>query len=107
MYFTDRGIEELDTRRGEESVTLAWLAQRLREFVDLNPEFETPGGAPGDLAGATRRRRRPRRVSGVFDERPVRRVERRPDADLDRREWPYVLPPVAALLRDGLDLPAG
>jgi hypothetical protein len=42
MYFTDRGIEELDTRRGEESVTLAWLAQRLREFVDLNPEFETP-----------------------------------------------------------------
>jgi hypothetical protein len=42
MYFTDRGIEELDRRRGEEQVSLAWLAERLREFVDLNPEFETP-----------------------------------------------------------------
>lgn len=42
MYFTDRGIEELVDRRGEESVTLEWLAERLRDFVDLNPEFETP-----------------------------------------------------------------
>ena len=42
MYFTDRGIEELEQRRGEEQVSLAWLAERLREFVDLNPEFETP-----------------------------------------------------------------
>ena len=42
MYFTDRGIEELDDRRGEERVSLAWVAERLREFVDLNPEFETP-----------------------------------------------------------------
>ena len=42
MYFTDRGIEELQTRRGEESVTLAWLAERLQEFVDLNPDFEVP-----------------------------------------------------------------
>ena len=42
MYFTDRGIEELQERRGEESVTLDWLAERLREFVDLNPEMETP-----------------------------------------------------------------
>ena len=42
MYFTDRGIEELEGRRGEEDVTLAWVAERLREFVDLNPEFETP-----------------------------------------------------------------
>lgn len=41
MYFTDRGIEELEQRRGEEEVTLAWLADRLRAFVDLNPEFET------------------------------------------------------------------
>lgn len=40
MYFTDRGIEELEQRRGEEEVTLAWLADRLREFVDHNPEFE-------------------------------------------------------------------
>jgi hypothetical protein len=42
LYFTDRGIEELEQRRGEESVTLSWLAERLRDFVDLNPEFETP-----------------------------------------------------------------
>ena len=42
MYFTDRGIEELVSRRGDEDVTLAWVAERLREFVDLNPEFETP-----------------------------------------------------------------
>ncbi|MET7394709.1 DUF6104 family protein [Dactylosporangium sp. AC04546] len=42
MYFTDRGIEELATRRGEEEVTIEWLAERLRDFVDQNPEFETP-----------------------------------------------------------------
>jgi hypothetical protein len=42
MYFTDRGIEELPARRGEDEVTLAWLADQLRAFVDLNPEFETP-----------------------------------------------------------------
>jgi Family of unknown function (DUF6104) len=42
MYFTDRGIEELESRRGEESVTLAWLAARLQEFVDRNPDFEVP-----------------------------------------------------------------
>ncbi|GAA4240494.1 DUF6104 family protein [Actinomadura meridiana] len=41
MYFTDRGIEELADRRGGEEASLAWLAERLREFVDLNPEFET------------------------------------------------------------------
>ena len=41
MYFTDRGIEELEKRRGEEEVTLAWLAEQLRIFTDLNPEFET------------------------------------------------------------------
>jgi len=42
MYFTDRGIEELAQRRGDEQVSLDWVAERLREFVDLNPEFETP-----------------------------------------------------------------
>ncbi|KOX20972.1 hypothetical protein ADK67_28435 [Saccharothrix sp. NRRL B-16348] len=41
MYFTDRGIEELESRRGEEEVTFAWLADKLRAFVDLNPDFET------------------------------------------------------------------
>ena len=42
MYFTDRGIEELEKRRGHEEVTLAWLAERLQEFTDIHPEFETP-----------------------------------------------------------------
>jgi hypothetical protein len=42
MYFTDRGIVELASRRGTEEVTIEWLAERLRDFVDLNPEFETP-----------------------------------------------------------------
>jgi hypothetical protein len=42
VYFTDRGIEELAERRGEEQVTLAWLAERLRQFVDLHPDVEVP-----------------------------------------------------------------
>ncbi|PJJ56475.1 hypothetical protein CLV56_0684 [Mumia flava] len=42
MYFTDRGIEELAGRRGDEEVSLAWLAERLTEFVDVHPEFEVP-----------------------------------------------------------------
>ncbi|WP_375433409.1 DUF6104 family protein [uncultured Friedmanniella sp.] len=42
MYFTDRGIEELAGRRGDDEVSLAWLAEQLSTFVDLNPEFETP-----------------------------------------------------------------
>lgn len=41
MYFTDRGVEELTTRRGDEEVTLAWVAERLSEFTDVQPEFET------------------------------------------------------------------
>jgi hypothetical protein len=41
VYFTDRGIEELAQRRGDETVTIEELAERLRDFVDLNPEFET------------------------------------------------------------------
>ncbi|KQX69714.1 DUF6104 family protein [Angustibacter sp. Root456] len=42
MYFTDRGIEELEQRRGDEQVSLTWVSERLQEFVDLHPEFETP-----------------------------------------------------------------
>ncbi|WGL51289.1 DUF6104 family protein [Nocardioides sp. BP30] len=42
MYFTDRGIEELVNRRGDDEVTLAWLAEQLQAFVDIHPEFETP-----------------------------------------------------------------
>lgn len=40
MYFTDRGISELEERRGVEEVSVAWLATRMREFVDAYPEFE-------------------------------------------------------------------
>ena len=42
MYFTDRGLEELAERRGEETVSFVWLAERLRQFVDANPDFEVP-----------------------------------------------------------------
>lgn len=41
MYFTDRGIEELEQRRGDDQVSMAWLAERLRDFVNLNPDFDT------------------------------------------------------------------
>jgi len=40
MYFTDRGIEELSERRGDEEVTLGWLSGKLTEFTDLHPEHE-------------------------------------------------------------------
>ncbi len=40
MYFTDRGIEELEDRRGGEQLSVEWLAARLRAFVDGHPEFE-------------------------------------------------------------------
>jgi hypothetical protein len=40
VYFTDRGLEELEARRGDEEVTLAWVADRMREFVDVHPEHE-------------------------------------------------------------------
>ena len=40
MYFTDRGIEELLSRRGQEQVSIEWLAERMRDFVDLTPEYE-------------------------------------------------------------------
>lgn len=42
MYFTDRGIEELIERRGEEQVSLEWLGERLQSFVDAHPDFEVP-----------------------------------------------------------------
>ena len=40
VYFTDRGIEELEERRGGEQVSLGWLAERLRDFVDEHPDAE-------------------------------------------------------------------
>jgi hypothetical protein len=64
VYFTDRGLEELEERRGEDRVTLGWLAERLREFIDLHPDAQSPVDAlaswlarldddPDDLAGLT------------------------------------------------------
>jgi Family of unknown function (DUF6104) len=41
VYFTDRGIEELDERRGADQVALGWLAERLRDFVDEHPDAES------------------------------------------------------------------
>jgi hypothetical protein len=41
VYFTDRGIEELVARRGDEQVSVEWLGARLQAFVDAHPEFET------------------------------------------------------------------
>lgn len=29
-------------RRGAETVSIEWVAERLRDFLDDNPEFETP-----------------------------------------------------------------
>jgi Family of unknown function (DUF6104) len=40
VYFTDRGIEELEDRRGDEQLSVEWLAARMRAFVDEHPEFE-------------------------------------------------------------------
>ena len=41
MYFTDRGIEELAERRRGEQVSVSWLAERLRDFVDEHPGAES------------------------------------------------------------------
>jgi hypothetical protein len=41
MYFTDRGIEELEERRGTEQIAVSWLAERLRDYVDEHPEAES------------------------------------------------------------------
>lgn len=40
MYFTDRGIEELADKRGQEQVALGWLAERLRDYIDEHPDAE-------------------------------------------------------------------
>jgi hypothetical protein len=42
VYFTDRGLEELAARRGEEEVSLTWLADQMQAFVDEFPDFEVP-----------------------------------------------------------------
>ena len=44
---------------------------------------------------------------GLFDDRPVRRIQAAPEAADDRTSWPASIPAVAQLLRDGLELPHG
>ncbi len=40
MYASDHGLEELARRRGEETVSLAWLAATLQAYLDLHPGDE-------------------------------------------------------------------
>ena len=40
MYATDKGLEELTERRGDEVISYAGLADRMRDFVDVHPQFE-------------------------------------------------------------------
>ncbi len=48
---------------------------------------------------------RPRRAApDPFPPLPVRRVQRRADADLPAEAWPATLAPIAQVLREGLDL---
>ena len=55
MYFTDRGLEELASGAARRRSRLAWLAERLQEFVDEHPEFEMPveRSPPGSRASRT------------------------------------------------------
>lgn len=43
----------------------------------------------------------------MADGRPVRRISRHPDADVDPGAWPHTVAPVRQLLADGLDLAPG
>ncbi len=44
MYDSDRGIEELLQRREAEMLSVEWLAERMRTFVDLHPDWEDAVG---------------------------------------------------------------
>ncbi len=44
MYDSDRGIEELLQRRGDDEVSMEWLAAQMRLFVDLHPTWEDAVG---------------------------------------------------------------
>ena len=54
MYFTDQGIEELAQRRADDEISLGWLAERLREFVEPVPRVRSGRGPPRQLASQTR-----------------------------------------------------
>lgn len=40
MYFTDRGLDELEDARAGDDVAVDWLVEQMRAFIDLHPEFE-------------------------------------------------------------------
>ena len=40
MYFTDRGLDELEDARADGEIVVEWLVDRMREFIDLHPEHE-------------------------------------------------------------------
>jgi hypothetical protein len=40
VYYTDRGLDELEDARPDDEVAVEWLVARMREFIDLHPEFE-------------------------------------------------------------------
>ena len=42
MYDTDRGIEELATRRGDDDVSLTWLTDRMRRVRRPAPGVRDP-----------------------------------------------------------------
>ena len=44
MYDSDRGIEELLERREGELLAVEWLAEQMRTFVDLHPDWEDAVG---------------------------------------------------------------
>jgi hypothetical protein len=44
MYDSDRGIEELLQRLSGEKLAVEWLAEQMRGFVDLYPEWEDAVG---------------------------------------------------------------
>ena len=44
MYDSDRGIEELQQRQSGETMAVEWLADQMRTFVDLYPEWEDAVG---------------------------------------------------------------
>jgi hypothetical protein len=64
VYFTDRGLEELAERRGEEQVSLAWLASACASSSTSTPTSRSPSSAwrPGWRDWTTTRSDAPGRV---------------------------------------------
>ena len=88
MYFTDRGLEELAARRGEEVVSLAWLAERLRERKHMGErgvaaELRRRGLDPDELDDADRDDELQRAIDAATERR--RRLGSLDDETAERR----------------------